>query len=102
VDGTLYLKELIVAAEALGSGISTGLYVEAISMGVGSGKVDTVCSGLHAPENEGLCRFKSGLGFQVVQVPAVSVIPKPIGAYIRARRPGVYYRLTGKRVVTSS
>jgi hypothetical protein len=97
VDGVLYMYDIIVASESLESGISTGLYIEAVGACLRSGKIDSVCSGLHTPENNGLCQFKRGVGFQVVHVPAVSVIPRPIGAYIKAKRPAVYYRLTGTK-----
>jgi hypothetical protein len=99
VDGVLYLQELIVGTEVLDTGVSTGLYVEAIQAGIRSGRIGDVCSGLHTPENEGLCSFKKGLKFQVVHVPAISVIPRPIGAFIRGRKPAVYYRLTGMKPV---
>jgi hypothetical protein len=95
VDGVLYTNELIVATEALRTGISTGLYVEAIEIGARAGTVHTVCVGLHTPEHPDLCTFKAGLGFRVVHVPARAVIPGPIGAFIRRRRPAAYYRLTG-------
>ncbi len=95
VDGILYLDELIVATEAMSTGISTGLYLETIEVAKRAGTVREVCLGLDTPERPGLTRFKEGLCAPVVQVPAHVAIPRAVGAFIRARRPAVYYRLTG-------
>jgi hypothetical protein len=97
VDGVLYTHELIVATEAMTTGIGTGLYVETMEIGARSGAVRDVCVGLHTPESPGLCTFKAGLGFLVEHVPARTAIPAPIGAYIRARRPAAHYRLVGAK-----
>lgn len=97
VDGVLYMYDIIVASEYLDAGLSTGLYMEAIQASVRTGEVEDICAGLHTPENDGLCQFKKGMGFDVVHVPAISAIPRPISAFIKARRPSVHYRLTGIR-----
>jgi hypothetical protein len=97
VDDTLYAHELVVATEVVRTGIGTGLYVETIETGVRAESIRDVCLGLHTPEREGITTFKEGLGFPIVNVPARSAIPAPIGAYIKARRPAVHYRLTGVR-----
>lgn len=95
VNGVLYLEELYVATDAMPTGIGTGLYVEAIATAARAGSIREICNGLHTPKDPGLCRFKESLGFRVVHVPARSVIPAPVRAYLRARRPATYYRLTG-------
>jgi hypothetical protein len=95
VDGVLHLDEIFIATDALRTGIGTGLYVETIETGARELAIRDVCNGLHRPEDPNLCRFKEGLGFRVVHVPARAVIPPPIRAYLRARRPATYYRLTG-------
>jgi hypothetical protein len=95
VDGILYACELFVATDLMRTGIGTGLYVETIETGARAGTIRYVCIGLHTPERKGITTFKEGLGCPVVQVPARSHIPAAIGAYIRARRPAVHYRLTG-------
>jgi hypothetical protein len=91
----LHLDEIFIATDALRTGIGTGLYVETIETGARELAIRDVCNGLHRPEDPNLCRFKEGLGFRVVHVPARAVIPPPIRAYLRARRPATYYRLTG-------
>jgi GNAT superfamily N-acetyltransferase len=96
VDGVLHTEEIFVASDALRTGIGTGLYVEAMRTAARSGHLIAVCNGLHRPEDANLCRFKEGLGFRVVKLPARSVIPPPIRAFLRARRPATYYRLTGE------
>ena len=99
IGGLLYTDEIFVASDALRTGIGTGLYVETFLASARDAALRAVCNGLHRPEDPDLCRFKAGLGFQVVQVPARAVIPAPIRAYIRARRPAAYYRLTGDETV---
>jgi GNAT superfamily N-acetyltransferase len=94
VDGVLHTDEIFVASDALRSGIGTGLYVEAILAAARQG-LRAVCNGLHRPEDENLCRFKEGLGFRVVKLPARTVMPAPVRAFLRSRRPATYYRLTG-------
>jgi hypothetical protein len=96
VDGVLHTEEIFVASDALRTGIGTGLYVETILTAARSGSLRAVCNGLHRPEDANLCHFKEGLGFRVVKLPARSVIPAPIRAFLRARRPATYYRLTGE------
>lgn len=95
VDGVLHTDEIFVATDALRSGIGTGLYVETILAGARQG-LRAVCNGLHRPEDENLCRFKEGLGFRVLKLPARAVMPAPVRAFLRSRRPATYYRLTGE------
>lgn len=95
VNGVLYLDEIFVATDALRTGIGTGLYVETLVAAARNGAIRDVCNGLHRPEDPNLCRFKQSLGFRRVPLPARAVIPPPIRAYLRARRPATYYRLTG-------
>ena len=97
VDGVLYAHELFVATEVMRTGIGTGLYVETIEIGARSGAIRDVCIGLHTPERAGITTFKEGLASPVVQVPSRCVMPAPIRAYIKARRPAVHYRLTGEK-----
>lgn len=94
VDGVLHLEEIFVASDALRTGIGTGLYVQTFREAAGSG-IRVACNGLHRPEDPNLCHFKEGLGFNVVQLPARAMIPAPIRAYLRARRPATWYRLAG-------
>jgi hypothetical protein len=96
VGGVLYPEEIFIATDTLRTGIGTGLYVEAIETARRAGSIREVCNGLHTPEDPDLCRFKEGLGFRLCHVPARTVIPTPIRAYIKARRPATHYRLTGR------
>jgi hypothetical protein len=97
VDGVLYGDELFVASECLPTGIGTGLYVEMIEIAARSGAIEEVCFGLHTPDAAGISSFKKSMGIPVVQVPARCVIPAPLDAFIKARRPAAHYRLTGRR-----
>ena len=95
VDGVLYTDQIFVASDAVRTGIGTGLYLETIRGAVREGGIHLVCNGLHRPEDPGLCRFKQTLGFRVAALAARAEIAAPIRAYLRARRPATYYRLTG-------
>jgi hypothetical protein len=95
VDGVVYAHELIVATDALRTGISTGLYVDTIELGLRAGVASEACLGLDTPERPGLTQFKESLGFPVVHLPARHAIPAPMSTYIRARRPFAYHRLVG-------
>lgn len=102
VDGVLYIHELFVATEFVRTGIGTGLYVETIEIGARAGTIREVSCGIHTPERPGITAFKDSLGSTIVHVPARVAIPAPIGAYIKARRPLTYYRLTGVKPVSTA
>jgi hypothetical protein len=52
--------------------------------------------GLHAREDEGLCRYKAWLGLPVERMPSRVVMLPGLGPLIRRRKPDAYYRLTGR------
>lgn len=95
VDGVMYTQDLHVATDAMLTGIATGLWFEMLMAAARSGQVREVCLGLHAPEVPTLGSVKAGLGSHVVRVPARTYIHPPIGAFLAARQPATYYRLTG-------
>ena len=97
VDGVLYAHEVYIASEALRTGIGTGLYVETIEIAVRSGAIEEVCFGLHTPDAAGISAFKESMGLRLVNMPARCVIPAPLDAFIKKRRPAAHYRLTGRQ-----
>lgn len=97
VDGVLYAHEIYVASEVMRTGIGTGLYVETISIAARSGAIEEACFGLHTPDAEGISAFKASIGIRLVDVPSRCVIPAPLDALIKARRPAAHYRLTGRQ-----
>ena len=97
VEGVLYTHELFVATEFVQTGIATGLYVETMQVGRRAGTIREICNGIDLPERPGIRAFKNSLGSVLVQVPARVSIPAPLGAYVEARRPLAYYRLTGAK-----
>jgi len=97
VDGVLYAHELYVASEYMRTGIGTGLYVETIAIAARSGAIEEVCFGLHTPDAAGISAFKASMGMRLVDLPSRCVIPAPLDALIKARRPAAHYRLTGRR-----
>ncbi len=96
VEGILYLEHIFVCTEARRTGIGTGLYVVSIENALRSGRVHEICNSFHTPDIPSLCHFKESLGFVLADVPARLVIPAPVLALVRRRRPGTYYRLTGR------
>ncbi|MGK5110411.1 hypothetical protein [Geodermatophilus sp. CPCC 205506] len=96
VDGTAYLREIVVATEALGTDMSTALTYEFIYACGRSEGIREVVHGLHAREDDGLCRHKELLGIPLQRVPAKVVMLPGAAALIRRRNPHKYYRLTGR------
>jgi hypothetical protein len=99
IDDVLYTDQIFVATDALRTGIGTGLYVETLLAAARHGAIREVCNSLHRPENPSLGHFKAGLGFRVVQVPALASIRAPMRRYLRVHRPATWYRLTGDPTV---
>lgn len=96
VDGVGYLEDVVVGSEFLPRQLGLGLNAEFILACQRTAGIHTLVHGLHAREDPGLDEFKAGLGIRVARIPARVGLPWPVGAYLRARRPHVYYRLTGR------
>ncbi|MGY2003853.1 hypothetical protein [Blastococcus sp. SYSU DS1024] len=96
VDGTAYARDMVIAGWALPTSISAGLMHEFFAACRRAGTVHEVVDGLHAREDEGLCRYREMLGIPVQRVPARLAMPPGVGAVIRRRNPHKYYRLTGR------
>lgn len=96
VDGVGYLEDVVVGSEFLPHQLGLGLNAEFILACRRTAGVHTLVHGLHAREDPGLDEFKAGLGIRVARIPARIGLPWPVRAYLRARRPHVYYRLTGR------
>jgi hypothetical protein len=96
VDGTAYVGHVMIATEAMSTQLSTGLTLEFIYACRRSGKVQELVHGLHAREDEGLCRYKAWLGLPVERMPSRVVMLPGLGPLIRRRKPDAYYRLTGR------
>lgn len=97
VDGIAYVDDVLIASAALSTTeISTGLMYEFIYACRRSGQIHELVHGLHAREDEGLCRYKEWLRLPVRRLPSrVRMVPGA-GAFIRRRNAHVYYRLTGR------
>jgi len=96
VEGTAYVADVVIATEALGTHVSTGLTYEFIQLCSRTPDVHELVHGWHIPENQGLCRYKDWLGLSVSRVPVRLNLPPGAGSLIRRRNPGKYYRLTGR------
>jgi len=95
IDGTAYMGDRMIATEALPTNISSGLTFEFVQICRQSGKIREVVSGVHTPENSGLCAFKEDMGFPVKHIPALVQINPLVEKFIRWRYPLKYYYLTG-------
>jgi hypothetical protein len=96
VDGTAYAVTSVVATWALRSNLATGLHYEFLHACRRAKTIREIVDGLHARENEGLCRNKEMLGVPLVGVPARVSMAPGTAALIRRRDPHKYYRLTGR------
>jgi hypothetical protein len=96
VDDTAYLQDSKVHSEALKTRLGTAMDYEALLALQRSGSAREVCAGFHSPERPQLTEYKLRHGFAVVQVPGLARLPWPIGELLRRRKPGTYYRLTGR------
>jgi len=61
-----------------------------------SGGITELVHGMHAREDDGLCRYKDWLGLPVVRLPAKVRMLPGVASVIRHRKPHSYYRLTGR------
>jgi hypothetical protein len=96
VDGTAYARDMVVASWALDTGISTGLTFEFFWACRRNDAVREVVDGLHAREDEGLCRYKEMAGIPLRRVPARLWTVPGAAALMRRRDPDKFYRLSGR------
>lgn len=96
VDGTAYIREVVLATEVLRTNISSALTYEFVYACKRTRTVKELVHGLHAREDESLSRYKEWLGFPIQFVPARVVMLPGVAAFIRRRSPHKYYRLTGR------
>lgn len=96
VDGTAYARDLVVASWALDTGISTGLTYEFFWACRRNDAVREVVDGLHAREDDGLCRYKEMAGIPLRRVPARLWLVPGAAALMRRRDPHKFYRLSGR------
>ncbi|WP_414571153.1 GNAT family N-acetyltransferase [Nostoc sp. CCY 9925] len=98
VNSTAYIDEVIIASEALSTNIGTGLLFEFAQVCRRSGLIRELVNGLHSREDENLCVFKEGMGFQVKHIPAKVQMNPIIEQFIQWRYPHKYYRLVGRQL----
>ena len=96
VDGIAYGVNAYYSTWALRTNISMGLLFEMIQVCRRSQGMRMFVGGLHSREVPGLCDFKDSLGFVVDHVPIKWSMHPLARAFIRWRRPHMYYRLTGE------
>lgn len=96
VDGTAYAADGVVASWALRTNISAGLFYEFVYACRRTKTITEIVDGLHARENEGLCRSKELNGIPLVRVPARLAMVPGAAAVLRRRDPDVYYRMSGR------
>ncbi len=96
VGTTAYLDQIWLASEVLSTNIGLGLFFRWIEACQRSGFVKEIVHGLHARENQGLCRHKADLGLNVSLVPSRAWFMPPTQTLIKWKKPHAYYRLTGR------
>ena len=95
MDGVLYTHELIVATEALPTGIGTGLYVETIEIGARAGTVRDCLRRPAHPETPGSLHLQGRPGVPRRPRAGADCHPRADRSLHQARRPAAHYRLTG-------
>ncbi|MDF5706272.1 MAG: hypothetical protein PUP90_01000 [Nostoc sp. S4] len=98
VNSIAYIDEVIIATEALSTYIGTGLLFEFAQVCRRSGLIRELVNGLHSREDEKLCVFKQGMGFQVKYIPAKVQMNPIVEQFIEWRYPHKYYRLVGRQL----
>ncbi len=96
VDGTAYAADGVVATWALRTNISAGLFYEFVYACQRTKTITEIVDGLHARENEGLCRSKELNGIPLARVPARLTMVPGAAAVLRRRDPDKYYRMSGR------
>jgi hypothetical protein len=96
VDGTAYARNMVVATWALSTNISTGLSYEFIYACRRAKGIREIVDGLHAREDEGLCRNKELAGVPLQRIPAKLMMFPGTATAVRLHNPHKYYRLTGR------
>ena len=95
VERTAYIEGVQLATEYLPTNVGTGLVFELIQACRRSGQIDEIVYGLHARENETLCRYKKEMSFTVENIPAKTWFFPLMGEVVRRCQSNAYYRLTG-------
>lgn len=96
VGATAYVDRVFVHTDALSTYASIGLTHELLRICQRTPGIREVVHGQDRIENPSLGRFKEGLGFHLVPIPAYLHLSTPIARFIRQRRPASYHRLTGR------
>ena len=96
VDGTAYVDQVHVKTQDLRSYMGVGLLHEFVEICRRTPGTVRIVHGLDRRENPSLGKFKDGMGFPVVEVPARVALPPGAGAVLRRVRPLTYHRLTGR------
>jgi GNAT superfamily N-acetyltransferase len=96
IEGTSYWEDFHVKAEALRTNVATALAYELVQMLRDSGAVKTAWNGNVSPDDEGMTRFKTSMGYACTPFPTRIHLRPGAGALLRRWRPRRYERLTGQ------
>ncbi len=96
VERTAYIAAVHLDTELLPSNVGTGLVFEFVQICRRTPGIREIVYGPHSRYDEPLCRFKKGMGFPPVAIPARYRLNAAAAALIRRRRPDMYYYITGE------
>ncbi|MDP7112752.1 MAG: hypothetical protein QGH45_12350 [Myxococcota bacterium] len=82
--------------DLLPSNVGTGLVFEFVQICRRTPGIHEIVYGPHSRYDEALCRFKEGMGFPPVAMPARYHLNPAAAALIRRRRPDMYYYISGE------
>jgi len=97
VEDVAYIESVMIASEYLPTAIGTGLVFDFVTVCQKNSAIRRIVYGQHSIEDIALNTFKSGMLFPKVDVPCHLWLSPGLGAYMRWRRPYVYYRLAGRQ-----
>ncbi len=95
VERTAYIAAIHLDTDLLSSNVGTGLVYEFVQICRRTPGIREIVYGPHSRYDEPLCRFKKGMGFPPVPIPARYHLNPLAAAVIRRRRPDLYYYITG-------
>lgn len=96
VGSTVHFTDVCTTDEALRGKVSDGLYWCTLNTWAQVPGVEQVVLGMYLDERPGLLPYKRTFGAELVELPMVGQLRRPVAAYLRSRRPASYARLAGE------
>jgi GNAT superfamily N-acetyltransferase len=96
IEGTAYFGDFHVETEALRTNVGTALSFELLALLRESGVVRSAWNGNVSPDDDGMTRFKTSMGYRCTALPTRLHLVPGAGVALRRWKPHGYERLTGR------